>query len=126
MLPKSKIRLSRHLYAQTTPHPEMGRLVKRGAMLLIVVLAAGIYLGAKPPGKQTGNTNEQANPSKQILGEQVPATVEYLIYEVKKGDTLFNLAQRFEFSWQTLARINPPKKPYLLKVGQKIKIPAKE
>lgn len=125
MLPKSKIRLSRHLHAQTTPYPEIGRWVRRGVFFFIILLATGIYFAARPHG-QENNTPGQETPSKQILGEQDPAAIEYFTYDVKRGDTLFNLAQRYNISWQTLAELNGLKEPYLLKVGQKIKVPGQK
>lgn len=120
VVPKNRIRLSRSLHAQTTPYPEAGRLIKRSLMLFIVILIVGIYLLAKPEHPK------DASPSpKQILGEQESSTSpEYQIYEVKKGDTLFNLSQKYEVSWQTLAEINRLEEPYILRVGQKLKVPA--
>lgn len=124
MLPKSKIRLSRNLHAQTTPYPEAGKWLRRGLILLVLFLAGGIYLIARPAPKPENPAAPAASQTKQILGEESSGT-ELLIYEIKKGDTLFNLAQYYSVSWQTLAELNGLKEPYLLKVGQKIKIPAR-
>lgn len=120
MLPKSKIRLSRHLHAQTTPYPDAGRFLRRGLVMLSIILAAGIYFAAKPQSAPTGQSEPIGE--QEILGAEAPAGSN-LIYEIKKGDTLFNLASRYGVSWQTLAELNSLKEPYLLKVGQKIKIP---
>jgi hypothetical protein len=119
MIPKNRIHLSRSLHAQTTPYPEAGRWMKRGAFVLVLVLVIGIYFYARIPHKAPS----PAVP-KQILGEQAqnPKT-EYQMYSVKKGDTLFNLSQRFNVSWQTLADLNGLQEPYVLKIGQQIKIP---
>ena len=123
MLPKSKIRLSRNLHAQTTPYPEAGRWLRRGMILVTLVLIIGIYFAARPSGhKPAGQSTGQSEPNKQILGEQ-DESPGYITYEIKKGDTLFNLASRYNVSWKTLSDINALKEPYLLKVGQKIKIP---
>lgn len=116
MLPKSKIRLSRHLHAQTTPYPEARAWLKRSLLLLVIVIGVGIFLLAKPK-------NHPPAAPRQILGEQQSGELKYATYEVKKGDTLFNLAARFSVSWQTLAQMNELKEPYTLKIGQKIKIP---
>src|SRR3989344_4677498 len=124
MLPKSKIRLSRYLYSQTTPYPQARSWLKWGALMTAVVLGFGIYFFARPSGEQAANhspilpSGEQV---KQILGEQ---EIQYTTYPIKKGDTLFNLSQRYGISWQTLAEINSLKEPYILKIGQKIKVPA--
>ncbi len=116
MIPKSKIRLSRHLHAQTTPYPRAGLWLKRGIILLIIAIGLGIFALAKPKA-------EPSEAPKQILGEQQINSPQYATYEVKKGDTLFNLANRYGVSWQTLAQMNDLKEPYTLKIGQKIKIP---
>lgn len=120
MIPKSKIRLSRRLHAQTTPYPEIGRFMRRGLFLLLIFVSFGIYLAARENRK--GAPAENQNP-KQILGSEAPAA-DYLIYEIKKGDTLFNVSSRYGFTWQTIAELNGLREPYLLKAGQKIKIPA--
>lgn len=116
MIPKSKIRLSRHLHAQTTPYPRAGLWLKRGIILLIVGIGVGIFALAKPQ-------REIPQATKQILGEQQTGGLQYATYEVKKGDTLFNLAASVGVSWQTLAQMNDLKEPYTLRIGQKIKIP---
>ncbi|MDP3993971.1 MAG: LysM peptidoglycan-binding domain-containing protein [Candidatus Doudnabacteria bacterium] len=122
MLPKSKIRLSRYLYSQTTPYPQARSWLKWGAFMTAVVLGFGIYLFARPTGEKSPKpilpSGEQV---KQILGEQ---EIQYTTYEIKKGDTLFNLSQRYGISWQTLAEINSLKEPYILRIGQKIRVPA--
>ena len=123
MLPKSKIRLSRYLHAQTTPYPEARSWLKWGALMAAIVLGFGIYLFARPGQKSDRPTTLPGGEQvKQILGEQ---EIQYTTYEIKKGDTLFNLSQRHGISWQTLAEINSLKEPYILKIGQKIKVPAK-
>lgn len=121
MIPKNRIHLSRSLHAQTTPYPEVGRWIKRGILLLVIALGAGIYVFAKPAKK-----SEPLTTPKQILGEQQPPQkVEYETYKVKKGDTLFNLSQKYNVSWQTLAELNNLAEPYVLKIGQELKIPKK-
>lgn len=118
MLPKSKIRLSRRLRAQTTPYPDAGRWLKRGAVLLVLLIIAGIYLAARPERR-----NQTASPQeKEILGEQ-DRQVELTNYTVKAGDTLFTLSQRFSVDWQELAALNNLQEPFLLRVGQELKIP---
>lgn len=114
---RTKIRLSRNLTAQTTPYPHANTWVKRGFFLLTVILVAGVYLAAKPE-----KNIDQPQANKEILGQQQPA--ELGIYEIKRGDTLFNVSQKYGISWQTLAEINNLREPYVLKIGQKLKTPA--
>ena len=49
--------------------------------------------------------------------------VQFMDYTVQKGDTLFNVSQKYNISWSTLATINSLKSPYTLKPGQVLKIP---
>lgn len=46
-------------------------------------------------------------------------------YKVKKGDTLFELAQKGNVSWKKLAKVNKVKAPYVISSGQTILIPIK-
>lgn len=126
MIPKNRIRFSRALRYQINPYPEAKLWLKRGVMVLAFLFVLGIYFFAKPVAHRLSNSGREElfTKPKQILGEQEPAIVpEYTAYQVKKGDTLFNLSQRSGISWQTLAEINGLKEPYILKIGQKIKVP---
>lgn len=49
--------------------------------------------------------------------------VQFTSYTVQKGDTLFNIAQKFNISWTTLATLNNLKSPFYLKPGQTLKVP---
>jgi LysM repeat protein len=49
----------------------------------------------------------------------------YRIYKVKSGDTLSTIAKKFGVSTKEIIKANNLKKPYLLRVGQKLKIPVK-
>ena len=113
---RTKIRLARHLTAQTTPYPHVKSWIKRGFFVLTLVMITGIYIAARPEKKA------EAGLPKEILGQQqIPA--ELTVYEIKRGDTLFNVSQKHKVSWQTLAEINNLEEPYILRVGQKLKIP---
>lgn len=47
----------------------------------------------------------------------------YVWYTVKKGDSLSKIAKNYLFvTWQDIAKLNGIKFPYILKVGQKIRI----
>jgi LysM repeat protein len=49
--------------------------------------------------------------------------IEFAEYKVQKGDTLFNISQKYNINWATLATLNNLKSPFVLKPGQIIKIP---
>ena len=121
MINKSKIRLSRTLHARTTPYPRINRFFKYIALAVIFAAFGAVVILTKP-GQPATPSPESPQP-KQILGEQESESA-YTFYEVKKGDTLFNLSQRYNISWETLAQLNAIKEPFVLKSGQKLKIPS--
>ncbi|MDP3003947.1 MAG: LysM peptidoglycan-binding domain-containing protein [Candidatus Azambacteria bacterium] len=47
----------------------------------------------------------------------------WVSYEVKAGEDIKSLAERFDVSWKLLAKVNKLKPPYALKSGEKIKVP---
>ena len=49
----------------------------------------------------------------------------YRIYRVKSGDSLIKIAKKFGVSTKEIIKANGLKKPYRLRVGQKLKIPIK-
>jgi len=65
----------------------------------------------------------------QVLGasdtrteNDVPA-VELIEYKVQKGDTLFDISQKYNIDWTTVVTLNNLQSPFTLKAGQIIKIP---
>jgi len=48
----------------------------------------------------------------------------YIYYKVKKGDSLSKIAKRFNTSVKKLIALNNLKKPYILRPGQKLKVPS--
>ncbi len=44
-------------------------------------------------------------------------------YEVKSGEDIKSLAERFDVSWKLIAKTNKLQPPYALKTGEKIKVP---
>lgn len=54
--------------------------------------------------------------------EQEPK-MKTMVYEVKKGDTIQSIAVKFGIAWKGLADINHIKEPYVMKIGQKLKVP---
>ena len=51
---------------------------------------------------------------------------DYFVYTVKSGDTLWTIAQRFGTSYDEIARLNNLSSPYLLQIGQTLKIPSSD
>ncbi|WP_163327702.1 LysM peptidoglycan-binding domain-containing protein [Desulfurobacterium thermolithotrophum] len=50
----------------------------------------------------------------------------FVYYTVKKGDSLSKIAKRFRTSIKKLIKINNLKKPYIIRPGQKLKVPVKK
>lgn len=74
----------------------------------------------------SANTPETNTP--KVLGISDTRTQEdtknqYIVYVVKKGDTLFNIAQAHNISWTTLATLNSIDSPFTVSSGQELKIP---
>ena len=77
--------------------------------------------------------NKNINPNKLKVGESLcipqrklakTKTQDYAIYKVKKGDTLYSIAEKFGVDVQELKRYNNLKSDKIIE-GQEIKIPAK-
>ena len=95
------------------------------AAVLCLVLAVGLTINAvrlmvkgknQPDGPQVLGASDVKTSSDQN-------TIEFTNYTVTKGDTLFNIAQKFKISWETLATLNSLKSPFYLKPGQSLKVP---
>lgn len=72
--------------------------------------------------------SKQAQP--QVLGasDAVPATNQqpdnnFIVYKVVSGDTVFSIAQKYGISWSTIATLNNLNTPFILKIGQELKVP---
>ena len=64
----------------------------------------------------------------QVLGASdtktdTPDSMQFVQYKVQKGDTLFNISQKYNITWTTLATLNNLQSPFTLKLGQTINIP---
>ena len=62
--------------------------------------------------------SEMMETSETAAMEELPST-----YIVKKGDSLFEIGQKYNMSWEKLAEENNIENPDYLHVGQEIRIP---
>jgi LysM repeat protein len=73
--------------------------------------------------------NPQINPDSLVIGDVLriplvsPAGAGVLTYTVRSGDTLYDLAPRFNTSVEAIAALNPQVSPERLMVGQELRIP---
>ncbi len=121
-LPKQKVKLSRKLMLG------VGRDSGRGSLLphiTLVFLVISAVLGIRAGYMVFNHSKLETNPEPQVLGAQdTPVeTKNFRDYIVKKGDTVFSIAQSNSLEWTALATINNLKAPFTLKQGQVLQIP---
>ena len=104
------------------------KILKIGAVVclsLAAILAINAFrLILKSGSTQAGEAAPQvlgASDTKSSAPAQPAPTI--LEYKVGPGDTLFNISQKYNINWATLATLNNLKSPYSLKLGQTLKIP---
>lgn len=128
-----KPHLSPELRAQISPHSRKDvMLVSAGVFFLLISAGLGYNLWPKATDSVTPRIN---NTEKQVLGattQQTPIVQpttppvvqsEFTEYVVKNGDTLFNISQKYNVRWDSIAQINSLSEPYLLHAGMSLKIP---
>lgn len=76
------------------------------------------------------NAEAKSPNNPQVLGASTDQPVKqntdefkFQDYVVQKGDTLFNVSQKYNISWTTLATLNNLQTPFTLKPGSTLKIP---
>jgi len=94
--------------ASVTPHPISGRTPSS---------TVAVASSANPAALAAGTTRVTSPP----IATSAPR---YTTYVVKKGDTLYGIAQRYHTDVKTLQAMNNIADPSTLKVGQELKVPA--
>lgn len=82
--------------------------------------STGIHLHL---GMQKINSSTWLDPEKYTYEYEEPKNNNDIVYTVKKGDTLSNIASKYNTTYQKLAEYNNIENPNLIHVGQVIKIP---
>ena len=120
---KQKIKLSENLRMGIAGPSSQGALFKAGGvffLILSLLLVANIYRNVKNSSEESATLSNQAAEQK-VLGafdeENKPSSQKPRTYTVKKGDTLFNIAQIENINWAVIAKLNNLKAPYTLKPG---------
>lgn len=128
---KQKIKLSKNLKLGVSGPASQSALFKVGGVFFLamsILLAVNIYNNVKGRGSNSAAPEIKISTEPQVLGvfdsktETSPPQI--ISYSVKKGDTLFNIAQKHHIGWQIIATLNNLKPPYSLKIGSTLKIPA--
>ena len=92
--------------------------------ILFLVLAVGLSINAVRlifTGNGAADQPQVLGVSDENNGEL--GEVQFIEHQVIEGDTLFNISQKYNINWTTLATLNNLKAPFSLKPGQTIKIP---
>lgn len=82
-----------------------------------------IYKSSNVPSPAINVQSPQVLGTSDIRKADNSQNVQFIEYKVLKGDTLFNVSQKYNIQWTTLATLNNLKSPYTLKLGQVLKIP---
>jgi len=125
---QKKIQLSPRLKFGVGRGYSQNRIMKIGsAVFLVIALGLTVNSFRLVFSGKGGGSASQAVP--QVLGasdvKTKPANngIQFEEYKIQKGDTLFNISQKYGISWTTIAALNNLKSPFTLKPGQTIKIP---
>ncbi|MCX7721263.1 MAG: LysM peptidoglycan-binding domain-containing protein [Dictyoglomus thermophilum] len=70
-----------------------------------------------------GATNSTSLSNPQEVKQQEIRQPDEIIYEVRVGDTMIGIAQKYGVDWREIAKVNKLKDPNYLVVGQKLIIP---
>lgn len=126
---KNKVTLSPRLKLGVGRGYAKSKLFKiTSASFLVVGLALGAHTVSLLVSNDSANS---ASLSPRVAGASItqntPEEVKpFKTYTVQKGDTLFNISQKINVPWTTLAELNKMKPPFSLKPGQSIMIPNNE
>lgn len=123
-MPKSrnKVQLSPQLKLGVGRGYSKNRVLRYGGFIFLlasfVLVGWTVYVVAQ---HSSGGPSNTKNPA--VLGAEDNTSQAFTTYTVAKGDTVFNIAQKHNVSWTTLATINNLSAPFTLKVGQTLRIP---
>ena len=100
------------------------------SVLFLVVLCAG-SVSCRPlsdilvkPFESSTSSEKRSAQKKQAKGCH-PVRDKDIVYVVRKGDTLGEIAQCFRARWYDIAKRNKIKNPNAIRIGQKLVIPAR-
>lgn len=122
-LPKQKVKLSPKLLLGVGRNTGRGSLLPYATMIFLVISAV---LGIRAGYMVIHHSNPSTPADPQVLGATDTPTEPakaFKDYSVKKGDTVFSIAQASGLDWTALATLNNLKAPFTLKAGQVLQIP---
>jgi LysM repeat protein len=128
--PRSKFQLSPKLKLGVGRGVSKNQILKYGAIVCLLV-AVGLTFNAFRI-LFSKNNNQTAAPrvlgvsdTKTIASTSTngSAAVQFIQYTVQKGDTLFDISQKYNIDWATLATLNNIQSPFTVKPGLVLNIP---
>ncbi len=125
---KNKFELSPRLKLGVGRGYSQNQILKISSIICLLI-AVGLSINAI---RLISRQNNLSSPKPQVLGatdiKEQPDTIgnQFTDYKVTKGDTLFNISQKFNISWATIASLNNLKSPFSIKPGQTLKIPKQQ
>ena len=104
------------------------QLLKFAAITCLTLAVALTFNAVRLIFKGAGQTSQNTYTSEVLGASDVKKPdnqnpIQFTTYTVLKGDTLFNISQKFNISWTSLATLNNLKSPFYLKPGQALKVP---
>jgi len=116
---KKKLELSERLNLSVGRSYSKNKILKISGIVCLLI-GVGLTINAISLISQKSKPASEG----EVLGvTDTQAPPQFIEYKVEKGDTLFNLSQKYNISWVTLANLNNLKSPFTLKPGQIIQIP---
>ena len=88
----------------------------------LTINAGRLMLGGKAQTAQNSSAPQVLGAS-DVKDQSDENSLQFVNYTIAKGDTLFNISEKFNISWTTLATLNNLKSPVYLKPGETIKVP---
>jgi len=123
-----KIELSPRLKLGVGRGHSQNQILKLSAIICLI-LAVILAFNAVRLIVSSKNSPQAGNASPQVLGASdtkqpgAQTAVQFISYTVQKGDTLFDISQKYSIDWATLAALNNLTQPFNLKPGQVLKVP---
>jgi membrane-bound lytic murein transglycosylase D len=75
--------------------------------------------------KVPAGTSEQALSAANSLSRWIPPEATYVIHYVRRGETVSGIANRYRTSVSAIARLNQLGRKYLIRPGQRLKVPSR-
>ncbi len=127
MTPRKKFDLSPRLKLGVGRGYSQNKILKL-ATICCLLIAVGLTINAvkilfsRPATQEPTVTPKVLGATDTKTTSSTPVE-QFTQYKVQKGDTLFDISQKFNIDWITLATLNNIQSPFAVKQGQTLNIP---